>query len=146
GTGTLVGPPANPPTVPPGITGLAFTSDYQLWATTTIPRGGSSSSTLEELNVGTGVAISSTPLNILVGDLAVQPVTDTLYAITSGGVLYTVSRTGVTTLIGDTGTGRTGGLAFAPNGTLYLTDFVPSPGTGLGLFTLNPNTGAILTT
>src|SRR5215472_3261871 len=65
GAGTLVGPPANPPTIPPGITGLTFTSNYQLWATTSTR--GVAGSTLEELNYGTGTAIFSTPLNILVG-------------------------------------------------------------------------------
>jgi hypothetical protein len=102
---------------------------------------------------GPGIAIS---------DLAIQPGTGVLYGIESveaeGGTktqlgnLYTISRgSGVATLVGTTGT-QNSSLAFAPNGTLYLTTASINPDDPAGPFinvqvdTVDPGTAKILTT
>ena len=70
---------------------------------------------------------NGTPLSI--GDLSFQPGTGVLYGITSntfspGGLLYTINlTTAAATFIGDAQSGAGGGIAFAPNGTLYQTSF-----------------------
>jgi hypothetical protein len=138
GAGTLVGTPSSL-----GITGLAFNSLGNLYASTI--KGGV---TLERINPSTGAQISSIALTIGMGDLSFQPITNVLFGISQTGSLYTINvSTGATTLVGDTGTLRSGGLAFGPNGTLYLAGVDPSPNTktGYALHTLNPATGAILT-
>jgi sugar lactone lactonase YvrE len=66
-----------------------------------------------------------------IGDLAIQPGTDTIYGIRSsagalgpGGTLHTIDPvTGAATLIGNTVQFRGGGLAFAPDGTLFFLEF-----------------------
>ena len=90
---------------------------------------------------------------ISIGNLALQPGTDTLYAIRSSadgtgnaGLLYTVNKTtGVATLIGNTGAGAGGGLAFAPNGTLYQTAYNNNQDF-TSLNTLNPANAARIAT
>ena len=139
GAGTLVGTPSTL-----GITGLAFDSNGNLYATTI--KGGV---TLEKIDPTTGNQISSIALTTGIGDLSFQPGTDVLFGISQSGVLYTINvATGAEILVGDTGTFRTGGLGFGPDGTLYLAGLDPAPNTttGFGLHTLNPATAAILTT
>ena len=122
GAGTVVGTPvANV-----GLPGLAFHPDGRLFAVTLTNL---TPSTLIQVNPDTGALITSigaitdngTPISI--GDLSFQPGTGVLYGIRSqvgGGRLCTHRpSTGAATLIGDTTTGAGGGLAFAPNGTLY---------------------------
>jgi len=138
GAGTLVGIPSTL-----GITGLAFDSLGNLYASTI--KGGV---TLEKINPDNGLQISSIALSIGIGDLAFQPGTDVLFGTSQAGLLYTINvSTGAETLIGDTGTSKSGGLAFAPDGTLYLTGLDPSPTatTTFALHTLNIATGAIVT-
>ena len=101
---------------------------------------------------GPGTAIS---------DLAIQPGTGILYGIesteaeggtkTQFGNLYTINRTtGVATLVGTTGI-QNASLAFAPNGTLYITTANINPDDPSGPFidvnvdTVDPSTGKILT-
>ena len=101
---------------------------------------------------GPGIAIS---------DLAIQPGTGVLYGIESteaeGGTktqlgnLYTINRiTGVATLVGPTGI-QNASLAFAPNGTLYITTANVNPDDPSGAFidvnvdTVDPSTGRIRT-
>lgn len=124
GSGTFIGTPV--PGV--GLSGIAFHPDGQLFATT-VTSG--NPSTLIQINPDTGGLIATiglindngTPLSI--GDLSFQPGTGVLYGITSnafsaGGLLYTINlTTAAATFIGDTGVGASGGLGFAPNGTLY---------------------------
>jgi hypothetical protein len=134
---TLVGQPANV-----GITGLAFNSLGELWGSAAANRTGATPF-LEHINRLTGAQIGSVALTasgpLVIGDLSFQPGTDVLFGISTGGFLFTINTaTGVATLVGDTGTGRTGGLAFAPNGTLYLA------GAPSDLYTLSPTTGAVL--
>ena len=101
---------------------------------------------------GPGIAIS---------DLAIQPGTGLLYGIESteaeGGVktqfgnLYTINRiTGVAALVGTTGI-QNASLAFAPNGTLYITtaninpDDPSGPFIDVNLDTVDASTGKIRT-
>ena len=124
GTGTFIGTPVQGI----GLSGIAFHPDGRLFATT-VTSG--NPSTLIQVNPNTGGLIATigviidngTPISI--GDLSFQPGTGVLYGITSnafsaGGFLYTINlTTAAATLIGDTGIGASGGLGFAPNGTLY---------------------------
>lgn len=65
-------------------------------------------------------------------------------AVGDGGLLFRINTaTGVATLVGNTGTGAGGGIAFAPDGTLYQTAYHHN----FDFFALNkldPNTGAVL--
>ena len=125
GTGTLVGTPV----AGVGLPGLAFHPDGRLFAATLTS---TSPGTLIQIDPDTGALITTigaitdngTPIRI--SDLSFQPGTGVLYGITSsanniqGGLLYTINlSTAAATLIGDTTTGSGGGLAFAPDGTLY---------------------------
>jgi hypothetical protein len=151
GQGTLVGTPV--PDV--ALSGLAFNSNTDLFGSTI--DGLSSTSTLIRINPDTGtllatvgpITVAGVPISI--GDLSFQPGTGVLYGLRSnadpaklGGRLYTINTTtGVATLVGSTGATVGGGIAFAPNGTLYQTTL-----TLLGvpvLNTLNPATGAVIT-
>src|SRR5438309_364160 len=89
GAGTLVGTPSTL-----GITGLAFDSHGNLYATTI--KGGV---TLEKINPDTGLQLSTVVMTTGIGDLAFQPLTDVLFGISQGGVLYTINvSTGAVTL------------------------------------------------
>ena len=153
GAGTFVGDPVTPG----GLTGIAFNSVGNLFGSTIA----GSSSQLVQIDPTSGTLISTVgSIGMSIGDLAFQPTTNVLYGIRSrtdgagsAGYLYTIdTTTGAATFIGDTGTGNAGGLAFAPDGTLYLTGgttpTVPPTGndpTGpFALYTLNPLTGAVI--
>jgi PEP-CTERM motif len=105
------------------------------------------------------INMNGTPVSI--ADLALQPSTDTIFGIQSpndanfSGTanLYTISTTGAATLVGNTGV-FFGSIAFAPNGTLYMTSADLPTTTGncangndinCALSTLNPATAATLT-
>ena len=138
GAGTVVGTPNNAG----GITGFAFNSLGQLFATVS-PVGGSAF--LDQIDpvtfaeIGSPVSLSADP-NI--GDLTFQPNTDILFGVSNNrssapGTIYTINTTtGVETLIGNPGAGTGGGLAFAPNGTLYYANF--------NLLTLNPANASVI--
>jgi hypothetical protein len=147
GTGTLL----SDPTTPGGLSGLSFDPSSGVFLGSTIRNSGATSQ-LIRLNPDTG-AVLSVVGNITdglggpaisIGDLALQPGTNNLFGLRSnadgtgnGGRLYRIDKaTGVATLVGNTG--APGGIAFATNGTLYQT----APG---ALRTVNPNTGAVLT-
>jgi hypothetical protein len=149
GAGTLVGNPAGPN----ALRGIAFSSPTQLFGVELSGGRG----TLVQINPDTGALIStigpitSGGVQINMGSLSFQPGTGVLYGIREndgvglGGLLYTINTTtGVATLVGNTGAGAGGGIAFAPDGTLYQTsyhhnfDFT-------ALNTLDPATGAVLT-
>ena len=133
GVGTLVGDPVTPG----GLSGIAFASPTLLYGSTIGNIG--NVSTLITINPATGLLVTTigpitagaTGPRISIGDLALQPGTGTLYGVRSnadqtqsGGLLYTINTaTGVATLVGDTGSDAGGGIAFAPNGTLYQTAF-----------------------
>jgi hypothetical protein len=152
GTGTLLGDP-----VTPGwLTGIAFTSTGLLYGTTN--EGGPSS--LVRIDPNTGGLLVTIPITddpflggpVSIGDLAAQPGTGVLFGIRwngdgagLGGYLYTIDPvTAVATLVGNTGTCTEGGLAFAPDGTLYFTGFADCSFSERALHVLDPATGAIL--
>ncbi len=131
GSGVLIGNPVGPL----GLNGISFNGAGQLFGSTIA--GGGSTSTLVQIDPGTGGLINTVgsitdagnPISI--GDLAFQPGTGVLFGVRSntdgagsGGFLYTINTaTGVATFVGDTGGGAGGGIAFAPDGTLYQTGY-----------------------
>jgi sugar lactone lactonase YvrE len=145
GAGSVIGDPITPG----GLSGLAFNSAGLLYGTT----AGSGTSNLVLINPATGTLVSTIGnIGFTIGDLSFQPGTDILYGIRSnsggpgGGLLYTIdTTTGAATLVGNTQTGTGGGIAFAPDGTLYHTGH-HFQGDFTALNTLNPATGQVLTT
>jgi hypothetical protein len=98
-----------------------------------------------------GTIATATGNAVAIADLAVQPGTGTLFAISNEfgnvppGGLYTINRTnGIATLVGSTGE-FFGSIAFAPNGTLYMVgaSFNMGP-TNPVLDILNTSTGAVI--
>jgi hypothetical protein len=156
GTGAFVGHPESVP----GLTGLVFDISGALYGTTISgPLGTGRFSELVRLDPGTGAQIGpAVPITadgqpISITDLALRPSSNTLYgtSLNEGDFtnsIYTINpATGVATLIGNTGViGAT--LAFGPDGTLYQTSAVfDDVGFVAGyLNTLDPDTGAVLTT
>jgi hypothetical protein len=159
------------------ISGLAFDSSGNLWGSTQNgggvfpPPGPSTTSDLVQINPQTGGLISSVLITVAgvpisIADLAVQPSTNMIFGIqspndanfTGQANLYIISTTGAATLVGNTGV-FFGAIAFAPNGTLYMTSadlngtvptIFPCPSvdpdqTNCALNTLNPATAATLT-
>jgi hypothetical protein len=140
------------PITPGGITGLDFDSNETLYASTIDGPSGNRTSRLVILStmgslvsdIG-AITVGGTPIPI--SDISFQPGTDVLFGIRSnsdgtslGGRLYTIDPgTGVATLVGDIGTNEGGGLAFAPNGTLYKVSSLPS-----ALNVINPNDASVI--
>jgi len=144
GAGTLVGNPITDLELSEGLTGgltgIAFNSAGALFGSTIIgppgPPAGSviRTSTLIQIDPDTGALIESIGditvdgFPISIGDLGFQPGTDVLYGIRAnadgqnrGGELYTIdTTTGVATLVGVPEADTGGGLAFSPDGTLYV--------------------------
>ena len=146
-----------------GLTGLAFDPSGALYGSAISnqvfadPAPGAP--TLVRLDPATGASLFSVPITsggnpLEITDLAVQPSTGVLYGVnplstTVGTSIYTINKaTGVASLIGETGViGVT--LAFAPNGVLYMTSATFTPEgeqSGSSLHTVNPTTGALLST
>jgi hypothetical protein len=148
------------------ISGLAFDINGALYATTQPsggfppPPGAMGASLLLSLNAANGSILSSVPVKdgtnqISIADLAVQPGTGMLFGIrgpndglNGQGMLYTINKTtGVATPVGNTGD-FFGAIAFAPNGTLYMTSAdLDNMGNQLNisLKTLNPANANLLT-
>jgi hypothetical protein len=149
------------------ISGLAFDLNGNLYVTT-LGGGGfppppppNTTSNLLQLNPATGAIIStigqvhdSGGAGLSMADLAIQPGTGTLFGVRSpndlgggAGRLYTIDKsTGLATLVGSTGH-FFGSIAFAPDGTLYMSS---ADNLGMGpanphLLTLNPATAGTLT-
>jgi len=162
-----------------GISGLTFDSNGNLWGSTQVgggiqPPPDTTTSNLIQINPLTGALISSVPIttstgsSLSIADLATQPGTNMIFGIQSpndvnfnfpDANLYTISKTtGVATLVGNTGV-FFGSIAFAPNGTLYMTSadlagtvttvfacpVSDTAQTNCALSTLNPTTAATLT-
>jgi hypothetical protein len=149
-----------------GYGGLAFDSSGYMWATIgadDFGRGdefGTTASTLVRIDPMTGTVLQTigpikdqTGSDLGIIDLSIQPGTNTLFGMNTASFndepcdqcLYTIDKiTGVATLVGapSVGTNRAyvTTLAFAPNGTLYGTEFG-----GAALYTLNPVDGQVLT-
>ena len=154
--------PDSEPDSPIGLSGLAFSSRGELFAsisstvseTVLLP-------TLVQFDPDTGALLKTIGVIrteegdlVKLSDLAMQPGTDVLFGISSyhgpghtlGAQLYTLdTSTAVATLVGSTGLEFGGGLAFAPDSTLYLGSFrgplTPATERTVGLFTLDPKTG-----
>jgi WD40 repeat protein len=139
------------------LLGLDFAPDGRLFASTCdasyCPEG---QSRLLEIDPTTG---ASTDIGLIhdatdaldIYDLAFQPATGVLYGISDFlgsscyACLYTIdTATALATLVADPGIGAAGGLAFAPDGTLYLTTNFPTVGSNFDLYVLDPSTGAVL--
>jgi hypothetical protein len=141
GAGVIIGDPVTPG----GLTGLAVNGSGTVFGSTVLA-GASELVTIDATNgtllstIGT-ITVAGLPISI--GDLSFQPGTGILFGIRSnagggGGLLYTINTsTAVATLVGDTGAGAGGGIAFAPDGTLYQTAY-NSGGDFFSLNTLNP--------
>ncbi len=129
------------PTATGALSGLTFDTTGRLFGS--VPADSSCCSSLIEINpingslIATIGDIETAPASgVRIVDLAAQPSTGTLFGIDKNGVLYTIDKTtAVATLVGDTGLSK-GGIAFAPNGTLYLAN------TDSELAQLDPATGA----
>ena len=137
-TFTLIGDPTSGSD---HLSGLTFDSSGRLFATIPTNVNSEKASTLIEINPSNGSLISTIgPIlngsaNVRITDLATQPSTDRLFGIDNNGSLFTINKsTGAATLIGPT-TLDGGGIAFAPDGTLYLAT------TGSKLARLDPTTG-----
>jgi hypothetical protein len=158
GAGSVVGPGGGPNA---GLTGLAFDPFGALYGSATsnpLFDPAADLPTLVQLHPSTGTPIVSFPISfdgdpLQINDLAADPVTGALYGVsldTSNAVssLYTIDKSaGNATLLGSTGViGVT--IAFAADGTLYMTSATFMTGSQIGSFlhTVNPTTGAVLTT
>jgi hypothetical protein len=160
---TVVGHPAGVAR----LTGIAFDLSGDLFGSTLgpivfPPPPGPSFSDLIEINPDNGSLIknlgpitNASGTDLAIADLAVQPGTGVLYGVSApqaggpatSGILYTISTTtGVATLVGNTGH-FFGSIAFAPDGTLYMTA-ADSAGDGPihpTLLTLNPSNADTVT-
>lgn len=150
-----------------GLTGVAVSPSGQVFATTSVTNPDDTSH-LIEINPTTGALVNdigamydASGNGCGIGDLSFQPGTGVLFAVaanqsdvgtrcgvggSTGGYLMTVNTsTARYTIIGRDASldNETGGLGFAPDGTLYFT-----PGwNAVGVInTLDPATGNILTT
>jgi len=125
-----------------GLAGLAYDNTGRLFGS----QVGADQPQLHEFNPDTGAIINTVTVAVAgggalkVNDLTVQPGTDQLFGVAQG-VLYTIDKdTGVAVLVGALPIVG-GGLAFAPDGTLYLT----SATVGANLFqTIDPTTGGTI--
>ena len=147
----------------PRLTGLGIEPNGAIYASTlggvTFPPGPGQHSTSDLLQLSaTGAVLSdigtvatAAGSTVAIADLAVQPGTGTLFAISNEfgnvapGSLYTINpANGVATLVGPTGE-FFGSIAFAPDGTLYLigASFDMGPVSPV-LDSLNPATGALI--
>ncbi|MDD2918227.1 IPTL-CTERM sorting domain-containing protein [Rhodoferax sp.] len=150
-----------------GLTGVSANSQGKVFAVSG-SAGGPNGPRLLEINPTTGALIADVGRlqtaggnDCYIGDLSFQPGTDVLFGILGnqgtsprcgilndssvGGYLLTIdTTTAQVTVIGrdETLGNSNGGLAFAPNGTLYFTPCWDNPGV---IQTLNPATAAVIT-
>ena len=153
---TVVGTPTDPMD-PEGLPGIDFDSTGRMFAVT--GEGGALGAPyLLEVDPTDGSLVENVGLlleggtEIGIADVSYQPGSNTLFGIVAyggdvagSGWLVTIDTTsGEVTPIGDTGLGDWGGIAFASDGTLYHVTFYD--GLTEELHTLDPSTGAVLTT
>jgi outer membrane protein assembly factor BamB len=139
---TLIGDPTSGSSQ--NLVGISFDSTGRLFGV--VVGGESGGSALIEINPSNGSLISAIGAvhdsedNVRIVDLATQPGSDTLFGIDDSGQLWTIDKgTAVATLIGSTGIDR-GGIAFGPDGTLYLASVNSQ------LARLDPATGLVIGT
>jgi hypothetical protein len=138
-----------------GGNGALFASTFACADATICDEGPSQ---LLQINPTTGNSISLGDIHDASGqlsivDLAFDPQNGLLYGISGSlgtscyGCLYTIdpSNQALATLVGQVplGSGGPGGLAFAPDGTLYLTTTFPISGSVDSLLTLDPTDASI---
>jgi hypothetical protein len=148
-----------------GLTGVAMNSAGRVFAVTGTADTATGGPRLLELNPATGAVIANVGRlqtaggdDCYIGDLSFQPGTDVLFAILGnqgpaprcgiptsrvGGYLLTINTTNArVTVVGRDSAldNSNGGLAFAPNGTLYFTPCWDNAGV---MLTLYPDTAAI---
>ena len=157
GQGNVIGSTivAGGPVTANGLSGLAFNSLGELY--------GSSPGGFDLIRIdpdNTGLSLNLGPIQdsaqnlISMSDLAFQPGTDVLFGTRSGGfnlALYTIdTTTALATQVGAdiTEIEKGGGLAFAPDGTLYMTSTANVSGDNFDplfeLATLDPTDALIL--
>jgi len=134
---------------PGGLSGIDFNPfSHELYGSTV--HGYQSYYELVHIDKGTGTPIGSLlpfmagGVNISIGDLAFNPLNGVLYGLRSnsdgyglGGQLYTIdTSTGAAALVGNTGIGVDGGIAFTATGRLYNINN--------HLWEINPNTAAVI--
>lgn len=122
------------PTTSGPLAGISINAAGEMFGSNNAGGGGGGNSVLIRINPANGQLLSTVgpildsaddqPLKVT--DIAFQPGTDILFGLTGPdddakeGNLYTINTTtAAATLVGNTGLER-GGLAFAPDGTLYL--------------------------
>lgn len=141
---------------PGGVTGLAFTGPDDLYGVTR--DGFGSVSSLLRVDPDTGAVVdlgvvSDGSDDLGFSDLAAQPGTGTLFGITSDDAacstcVYTIdTTTAIATQVGAPSLEKGGGLAFTPDGTLYLASTWPAVGGSdpqFELHVLDPATAAVL--
>jgi hypothetical protein len=149
-----------------GLTGVANDSQGRVFASTGTANDTADGPRLIQIDPATGALINDVGRlqtaggdDCFVGDLSFQPGTDVLFGVLgnqgpdprcgipssgTGGYLVTIdTTTAIVTVVGrdDTLGNSNGGLAFAPNGTLYFTPCWDDPGV---ILELNPANAAIL--
>jgi hypothetical protein len=145
----------------PRLSGLGVEPNGTIFATTLggggFPPGPNFVTSSDLLRIGTNGAVladvgtirSTTGAAIPMADLAVQPVSGTLFGVSNSngaapGLLYTINQnTAVATPVGNTGF-FFGSLAFAPDGTLFMiaANFDPASGPVSPILTrVNTSTG-----
>jgi hypothetical protein len=150
-----------------GLTGVAINAAGRMFATTGYDRSApDDAGRLIEIDPATGAFLgdigrlqTQSGVGCWVGDLSVQPGSDILYGVLAndgedegrcglnvetGGYLVTINTTNArVTVVGRDPSleNSNGGLAFRPDGTLFFTPCWDNDGL---LLTLNPDTGAIL--
>lgn len=156
GAGVLVGPGAGPNAGLTGLTVVGARLVYGSAISNNILVPGAGAPTLLRLDLDTGMVVESVPISV--GDAPLE--VNDLAAM--GGVLYATSlststfvssiytldpSSGAATLVGPTGVIGVA-IAFAPGGTLYMTSATFGAGGQEGSFlhTVNPSTGAVITT
>ncbi|MBT6406027.1 MAG: hypothetical protein HOK06_00345, partial [Rhodospirillaceae bacterium] len=123
--GTFIGDPV----ASGGITGLASTSGGTVYAVLNdlSPRELIEVDPSDGSLVGTIGPITYNASSITIIDMAAHPVSDVLYALDSGGSLYSLAISGgavTASLVGSTGLGTPSGIAFDPaDNTLYQTGY-----------------------
>jgi len=136
---------------PDGISSLAFDNSGRLFSAEVLGAGLSGGRFLE-FNPDTGGIINSAPsvtladgTNIKINDMTVHPLTNVLYGLhltAATGELYTINKaTGIAAFVGSQSDVRCGGLAFTPDGKLWLASCTDS---SKRLLELNPATGGTI--
>ena len=151
--------PLGVPAIDGRLPGLAFDWSGKLYAVDNL--AGNNPSTLIEVDPVTGGLLNTIGIvtdtngnQLKISDLAVRPGTEELYGVTAinssinNNALYKIDKnTAVATLVGAGPAGDSRlSIAFAPDGTLYMTNQNVCDVDDDFLREINPDTGAVITT